>query len=223
MTTVELESSQNPYQNIMNQSTKLIRTIPAISQSGESKKNLRQKVITYIMMSKREFTNLDMSSSHERDISWYGLFDPSANKMVAIKAATKCTVPKNTRMSTYKTALDHIMKSHILSLKKKGLLQPDLYILCIGYSAGDAQIGVTGTVEEQYIHMAALRELREESGISHLGWFQQVGCRTSRRCKWTGFIGGLGAKCMCSEEARQCGWECCASGYGRCAPFVSNS
>lgn len=201
----------------MNYNNELIRTSPAISR--KTKQNMRQKVIVYIMMSLKEFTQLDMSSSHETDITWYGLFDVTTNKMVAIKAANNCTVPQHPTMSTYKTSLDTIMKNHVLSLTQSGELV-GLYILCIGYAAGDAQIGVTGTVEEKYAHMAARRELSEESGIRNLGWFQQIGCRATLRCNWTGFIGGFGVKCMCSEEAIQSGWECCASGYGRCAPLT---
>ena len=194
---------------------------PATSHSGETKQNMRRKVIMYMMMSLHEFKELEMSSSHETDITWYGLFDVTTNKMVDIKAASGRTKPSHPRMSTYKTPLDKSMRQHVLSLVQSGELS-GLYILCIGYAAGDAQIGVTGTVEDEdkYVHMTAHRELTEETGITYLGWFQQIACGSSRRCNWTGFIGGFGAKCFCSDAARRDGWECCASGYGRCAPLV---
>jgi hypothetical protein len=193
---------------------------PATSHSGETKQNMRQKVIMYMMMSLHEFKELEMSSSHETDITWYGLFDVTTNKMVAIKNATDRTKPTHPRMSTYKTPLDSTMKKHVLSLTQAGELS-GLYILCIGYAVGDIQIGVTGTVEENYVHMAAKRELTEETGITSLGCFQQIAHGSDHQCNWTGFIGGFGVKCFCSDAARRDGWECCASGYGRCAPFVS--
>ena len=157
MTAVELESLQKIFYQTMNCSNYLNKDTPATnSYSGETKHNMRRKVIMYMMMSLHEFQELEMSSSHETDITWYGLFDVTTNKMVAIKNATGRTKPTHPRMSTYKTSLDSTMKKHVLSLTQAGELS-GLYILCIGYAAGDAQIGVTGTVEgeDKYVHMAA--------------------------------------------------------------------
>ena len=114
-------------------------------------------------------------------------------------------------------------------------------ILCVGYEQKgkfDMQLGVTGGVDSGEEAAAARdREILEETGQATT-WSWGRTCQDTQRKRWgqidwTGYIVGLGGAdsiwsryhiarwnqgCVCSLEAIVDGWECCASGYGKCAP-----
>ena len=114
-------------------------------------------------------------------------------------------------------------------------------ILCVGYEqAGkfDMQLGVTGGIDGgEEAATARDREILEETG-QLTSWSWGRACHDTQRKRWgeidwTGYIVGLGGTdsiwgryhtarwsqgCVCSLEAIVDGWECCASGFGKCAP-----
>ena len=114
-------------------------------------------------------------------------------------------------------------------------------ILCVGYEQKgkfDMQLGVTGGIDVGEEAAAARdREILEETGQATT-WSWGRSCRDTQRKRWgqidwTGYIVGLGGTdsiwsryhiarwnqgCVCSLEAIDDGWECCASGFGKCSP-----
>jgi len=114
-------------------------------------------------------------------------------------------------------------------------------ILCVGYEqAGkfDMQLGVTGGIDGgEEAATARDREILEETGqVTTWSWgrtCQDIQRKRWGEIDWTGYIVGLGGTdsiwgryhtarwsqgCVCSLEAIVDGWECCASGFGKCAP-----
>ena len=114
-------------------------------------------------------------------------------------------------------------------------------ILCVGYEqAGkfDMQLGVTGGIDSgEEAATARNHEILEETGQATT-WSWGRSCRDTQRKRWgeidwTGYVTGLGGTdsiwsryhiarwnqgCVCSLESIFDGWECCASGFGKCAP-----
>ena len=116
-------------------------------------------------------------------------------------------------------------------------------ILCVGYEykgAFDLQLGVTGGVDDgERTDAARDRELLEECGVmTTWSWGRSPRDVQSKKwgeIDWTGYIVGVGdwcdrrhpdrfpiarwnQGCVCSWQAIIDGWECCASGFGKCAP-----
>ena len=110
-------------------------------------------------------------------------------------------------------------------------------ILCVGYEQDgvfDLQLGVTGGVDGgETPTYARDREILEECGvITTWSWGRNTNDTCGwRKIDWTGYIVGVGdwsqfqysrwnAGCTCPDLAIMDGWECCASGFGRCAPLT---
>ena len=213
---------------------KKIAALPlvAIDFNGEVKSSVEEDIAFYGILPLGELT---------RDRTLFKAGGPLSDKIRIIPVGE--TKPTNITWSWCFQDIHKKMLSELVNfVSRQGLGNVHQFgILCVGYEqAGkfDMQLGVTGSVDSgEEAPTARDREILEETDqVTTWSWGRT--CQDTQRKRWgeidwTGYIVGLGGAdslwsryhiarwnhgCVCSLEAIVDGWECCASGYGKCAP-----
>jgi len=149
------------------------------------------------------------------------------------------TKPVNITWSWCFYAIHRMILNELVNfVSKQGLGNVHQYgILCVGYEQKgkfDLQLGVTGGIDGgETAAVARDREILEECGVVPTWRWGRISCDKQLKkwgeIDWTGYIVGVGdwsrfhtarwnQGCVCPEEAIIDGYECCASGFGKCAP-----
>ena len=214
---------------------KKIASLPlvAIDFNGEVKSSVEEDIAFYGILPLGELT---------RDKNLFKPGSPVSDKKIRIIPVGDAK-PTNITWSWCFYDIHKKMLSELVNfVSRQGLGNVHQFgILCVGYEQKgkfDMQLGVTGGVDAgEEAATARNREILEETGQATT-WSWGRTCQDTQRKRWgeidwTGYIVGLGGAdsiwsryhiarwnqgCVCSLEAIVDGWECCASGYGKCAP-----
>jgi len=203
-----------------------------IDFNGELKSSVEEDIKFYGVLPLGELT---------RDRTLFKAGGPVSDKIRIIPVGE--TKPTNITWSWAFYKIHRKLLSELVTfVSSQGLGNVHQYgILCVGYEqAGkyDIQLGVTGGIDAGETAEAARdREILEETSLVTT-WSWGRSCRDTQPKKWgqifwTGYITGLGGTdciwsrfhlsrwnqgCVCSLTAVMDGYECCASGFGKCAP-----
>jgi hypothetical protein len=204
------------------------------------KKEYKKKIAVLPLIDKEEFESTSFMSTHELDINFFGwvsirdaLFDIKYKGKLSFNIKLKGNVPKNPRWSNYFNQIHHkLLKNLMIFSATQDINIDDYGILCIGYDAGDMQLGITGTIDgKESPKYATKREINEECSASVSWIFTPPNDNeyTSKNCYWNGFIAGLEKSwearssiawendCFCYKQARDKNMDdCLSSGYGSC-------